>query len=124
MINLCLHHFAKRKQSAKRAMTMKSLPFTLGIGICRFIVDGFARYKNEHDGQSPAELVLHRTHLYYLIEEMAEAEFRNDNGADAPPRDCRSPSLSLKDLDGVVLVASVQCEVPYFVSVVGARWEL
>ena len=92
--------------------------------ICRFLIDGFWRYKREHGGELPLELVLHRSHLNRLVDEMAEAESCDDECEEWSTRGFRSFRSGLADLEGVVLLADTRCEVPYFVSRIGEHWEL
>jgi hypothetical protein len=47
-----------------------TLSFRPDMSACAFIVDGLDRYLKEHEGEEPAELVLHPEHKRVLGDEL------------------------------------------------------
>ena len=47
------------------------MTFKLGLPVLAFVIEGLARYQDEHEGDSPPELVLHPAHRTALYADLA-----------------------------------------------------
>ena len=89
-------------------MTMNFRP---GLAVKDFVLDGLERYRMQHGGESPAELVLHPEHHNALYDELPWAP--------PPWVPCESTTIN-----GVELIEDPYCRLPYFVSKDRQRWVL
>lgn len=76
-------------------------------GGSRVVRNGLQRYREAHDGDSPAQLVLHPEHRKALMAEL--------------PGGVECDVCMIND---VLLIDALTCRFPYFVSADNRRWEL
>lgn len=80
------------------------------MSVCAFIVNGVYRYLKEHEGEEPAELVLHPEHKRMLREELRE------------PR--AGVEFDGCEFNGLPIIEDPCCRMRWLVSDDGQRWEL